>query len=101
MQTIELESPPSLTSLYARAVVAPVLPGGGDELPDRRLALREAEMEAEHVAAYSRVCGFGMRSVVPGTYPHVIAFPLQMTLMTERSFPFSAHANSSIGARVG
>ena len=89
VQTIELDSPPSLTSLYARAVVAPVLPGGKEELPERRLELRGAEIEAEHVAAYSRVCGFGMRSVVPGTYPHVLAFPLHMSLMTERSFPFS------------
>ena len=89
VQRIELDSPPSLTSLYARAVVAPVLPGGKEELPERRLELRGAEIEAEHVAAYSRVCGFGMRSVVPGTYPHVLAFPLHMSLMTERSFPFS------------
>jgi len=100
VQTIELDSPPSLTSLYARAVVAPVLPGGRDELLDRRLELRGAEMEAEHVAAYSRVCGFGVRSVVPGTYPHVLAFPLQMSLMTERSFPFSVIGLVHIANRI-
>jgi len=100
VQTIELDSPPSLTSLYARAVVAPVLPGGRDELPDRRLELRGAEIEAEHVAAYSRVCGFGVRSVVPGTYPHVLAFPLQMSLMTERSFPFSVIGLVHIANRI-
>src|SRR5207248_5025087 len=89
VQTTELESAPSLSSLYARAMVAPVLPGGKDELAERRLVLRDAEVEGEHVAAYSRVCGFRVRSVVPGTYPHVLAFPLHMSLMTERSFPFS------------
>ncbi|HKP89344.1 MAG TPA: MaoC/PaaZ C-terminal domain-containing protein [Thermoleophilaceae bacterium] len=89
METTELESPPSLTALYGRAVVVPVLPGGGDELPDRRLVLRDAEVREEHVAEYARVCGFGLANEVPGTYPHVLAFPLHMSLMTDRAFPFS------------
>ena len=29
-----------------------------------------------------------MRDELPPTYPHMIAFPLQMQLMTPRSFPF-------------
>ena len=86
----ELDSPPSLASLYARVVSAAVLPGGGDELPDRRLVLRAQELDANHVAAYARVCGFGLRSTLPATYPHVLAFPLHLELMSERSFPFSA-----------
>ena len=100
METVELESAPSLASLYARAMVAPIVPGGAAELPDRRLALAGAEVSAGQVAAYSRVCGFGMRSVAPGTYPHVLAFALHMRLMTERSFPFSVLGLVHIANRI-
>jgi acyl dehydratase len=100
MQTTELDSRPSLKSLYARAVVAPVLPGGEDELPQRRLVLRGAELEREYVAAYSRVCGFGVGSTAPATYPHVLAFPLHMSLMTERSFPFSVLGLVHVANRI-
>ena len=86
----ELTSPPSLASLYARVVSAALLPGGGNELPERRLVLRAQEVDADHVAAYARVCGFGLRGTIPATYPHVLAFPLHLELMSERSFPFSA-----------
>jgi hypothetical protein len=98
--TTELESAPSLARLYAQAVLGPAIPGGGDELPGRRLVLRDAEVEPERVAAYSRVCGFGVRTSVPGTYPHVLAFPLHMCLMTDRSFPFSVLGLVHIGNRI-
>ena len=90
MHTIELDSAPSLASLYARAVSASVLPGSRNQLPDRRCVLRGVELEPERVAAYSRVCGFGVRSEIPATYPHVLVFPLHLSLMAERSFPFPA-----------
>jgi acyl dehydratase len=99
-ETVELESAPSLTGLYARALVAPVLPGGGDGLPDRRLVLRGAAIAEDHVAEYARVCGFGLRSEVPGTYPHVLAFPLHMSLMTERAFPFSVLGLVHVANRI-
>jgi acyl dehydratase len=99
-QTVELGAAPSLTVLYGRALVAPVLPGGGGELPDRRLLLRGARIAEDHVAAYSRVCGFALRTEVPGTYPHVLAFPLHMSLMTDRAFPFSVLGLVHIANRI-
>ena len=90
METVELESPPSLPPLYARVLGASLLPGGDGELPGKRLLVRGVGIAADHVAAYGRVCGFGLRSAAPATYPHVLAFPLHLSLMTERSFPFSA-----------
>jgi hypothetical protein len=58
-----------------------------DELPDRELA-REVSVDREHLAAYDRVCGFRLRDELPATYPHVLAFPLAMELLTG-PFPFS------------
>lgn len=65
------------------------MPGRGDELPVHALALRETEIDPDHLAAYSRVCGFAVSGALPATYLHVLAFPLAMALMTERSFPFA------------
>jgi acyl dehydratase len=36
------------------------------------------------------VCGFQVGADVPLTYPHMLAFPLQMRLMTDREFPLPA-----------
>ena len=89
METERLGAPPDLAPLYVRAVLGPVLPGGGDELPDRRLEVRDLEVDRDHLVAYDRVCGFRLNDELPATYPHVLAFPLAMRLMTDRSFPFS------------
>jgi acyl dehydratase len=99
-ETTELESPPSFKRLYAQAIAAPLLPGGHAELPARRLVLRGAEVERERVAAYAHVCGFVLRSDVPGTYPHVLAFPVHLDLMTGRSFPFSILGLVHIANRI-
>jgi acyl dehydratase len=99
MATVELESVPSLTGLYARAV-ATALPGGGDELPSDALLVRDVAVEPERVAEYARVCGFGVRDAVPGTYPHVLGFPLQMKLVTERSFPLPVLGLIHIANRI-
>jgi MaoC like domain len=58
-----------------------------NELPDRELT-REVAVDREHLAAYDRVCGFRLRDQLPPTYPHVLAFPLAMELLTG-PFPFS------------
>jgi acyl dehydratase len=47
-------------------------------------------VDPAHLAAYNRVCGFGMRDELPATFPHVLAFPLHMKLLTHRDFPFRA-----------
>ena len=41
-----------------------------------------------------------MRDALPPTYPHVLGFPLQMALMTERAFPFALLGMVHIGNRI-
>jgi acyl dehydratase len=93
----ELDSAPRMRGLYPRAVARVGrsalgrLPGlGGVEraLPDVELALRDVEIDRRHLAAYDRVCDFRLGDVLPPTYPHVLAFPLAMELMTSSDFPF-------------
>jgi len=96
MTTKELKSPPGTLRLYARAA-APLLPGAsrlpfvggrGSRMPDLDLRLPEVEVDREHLARYARVCSFRLADALPPTYPHVLAFPLHMALMTDGSFPF-------------
>lgn len=88
MHTETLDAPPTLGVLYGRALLT--ARSGGATLPDRRLELAGVRIDADDVADYAGVCGFAVGGVVPPTYPHMLAFPLQMRLMTDREFPLPA-----------
>ena len=107
-----LDSSPSILPLYARAALPmipgasllPFVPGGGGEIPDGLdLELTGVTAEAEDVAAYAKVCGFALRDTLPPTYPHMLAFPLHMAVMSDGSFPFGAvglvHVENSIAQK--
>jgi acyl dehydratase len=104
-----LDSSPSILPLYARAALPmipgasllPFVPGGGGEIPEGLdLVLAGVKADPADVAAYARVCGFTLRDQLPPTYPHMLAFPLHMAVMSDGSFPFGAvglvHVENSI-----
>jgi acyl dehydratase len=99
MAVRELKSAPGMLPMFARAGVAMVpgasrLPfvggGGGRGIPDLTLVLPDVAIDRDRLAAYDRVCGFSVSDELPATYPHMLAFPLQLALMTDPSFPFPA-----------
>ncbi len=47
-------------------------------------------MDRDRLAKYHRVCGFSVSDTLPPTFPHILAFPLHLALMTDSSFPFPA-----------
>ncbi|MCW6003067.1 hypothetical protein K1W54_00490 [Micromonospora sp. CPCC 205371] len=57
-------------------------------LPDAVHELRDVRIDVDRLAAYNRVCGFRLADTLPATYPHILAFPLAMRLMTASDFPF-------------
>jgi acyl dehydratase len=69
------------------------------------LAYRRDQVVAERarVDAYAAVCGFPRKDVVPLTYPHMLAFPLHMAIMSDPAFPYPAigmvHVENTITAR--
>lgn len=110
--TRTLDSSPSILPLYARAALPmipgasllPFVPGGGGEIPDGLdLELAGVRAKPEDVAAYAKVCGFAFRDTLPPTYPHMLAFPLHMAVMSDGSFPFGAvglvHVENSIAQK--
>jgi len=82
-----LQEAPSLPALFARAALT--ARGRGGELPDTRLARTGVPVDPARLAGYARVCRFPLADSLPVTYPHVLAFPLQAALMTDRSFPLA------------
>ena len=82
-----LNGPPAMPALFAKAALT--ARGRGGALPDSRVARTGVVVDGAELAAYDRVCGFGLSDVLPPTYPHVLAFPLQVALMSDRSFPLA------------
>jgi acyl dehydratase len=107
-RTRKLTSAPRILPLYARAALPlvpgasrlPFVPGGGGEIPDIQLQLDGVVGDSSAVAAYAKVCGFTLRDSLPPTYPHVLAFPLHMALMSDGSFPFGAVGLVHIANRI-
>jgi acyl dehydratase len=80
-----------------------LLPGvrrGGKDLPDLELSQPGVRIDRDRLAEYAEVCGFGLRDTVPATYPHILAFPLHMALMTDGSFPFAPMGLVHVANRI-
>ena len=105
-----LSSSPGMLPLFARAGAAmipgssrlPFIGSGGraKEVPELVLVLKDVTVSRDRLAAYDRVCKFALRDLLPATYPHVVAFPLQLALMTDSSFPFPALGLVHIANRI-
>lgn len=105
---VVVEGAPSVLPMMLKAAL-PVLPGinlipgvakrGGD-LPDLAFTRHDVPVDADHVAAYAEVCGFPRKDTLPVTYPHMLAFPLHMAIMTDGSFPFPAIGTVHLENRI-
>ncbi|TCP57328.1 MaoC dehydratase-like protein [Tamaricihabitans halophyticus] len=84
----ELTATPSLAPLFGKAALAGLRKRGTGELPSTVYSQRGVRVDYARLAGYNRVCGFGVRDALPATYPHILAFPLQVKLMTADDFPF-------------
>jgi acyl dehydratase len=98
MTTRRLSSSPSMLGLFYRAGIAmipgasrlPFIAGGGTEMPSLTMALSDVQVDRDRLASYDRVCGFALGDTLSPTYPHMLAFPLHLALMTDGRFPFGA-----------
>ena len=82
---LDLPAPPALPGLFLRAALRRGI--RGKALPERGLR-SEVTVDPKHLERYRQVCGFRDDGLLPPTYPHILAFPLQMALLTDKRFPF-------------
>ncbi|MFE0805021.1 MaoC/PaaZ C-terminal domain-containing protein [Streptomyces sp. NPDC058812] len=88
--THTLTGVPALPPLLLRgALLSPLKrPRPGADFSRTRLVLPGLRVDLARLAAYERVCGFPTGAdALPVTYPHVLAFPMAMRLMSGRDFP--------------
>jgi len=82
---ITLGSAPDLRRIYATA--ARRRGNTSETLPDVRYSRAGIRVEVDDLIAYARLCGFPVTGILPPTYPHLVAFPLQMAAMSGDRFP--------------
>lgn len=82
------DRPPALLPLYGRALLPK------KRRPDRNTTIPplSAELQCVHTCGdnlrhYEQVCGFTASNHIPITWPHILAFPLHLKLLTEKTFP--------------
>ena len=80
-----LNREPSLSGLYVHAATRRKITG--TTLPHSGLRCW-LDVDPQRLATYRKVCGFADNGLLPPTYPHILAFALQMQLLTARDFPF-------------
>lgn len=81
----ELKSAPSMLSLYRRALLRK---GGGKTLPALSVTMKAQRADHEKLEQYNAACGFVTGRELSPVFPHIMAFPLHMELMTSEGFPF-------------
>lgn len=92
-----LNREPSLSGLYVRAATRRKITG--TTLPDTGLRCW-VDVDPKRLAAYRKVCAFADNGLLPPTYPHILAFALQMQLLTAKEFPFPLLGLIHLGNRL-
>ena len=105
-----MESPPSVLPLYTRSAMGlvplvsklPFVSGGNGsgEMPELALTVSPVYADRKRLSSYSHVCGFSLSDVLPATYIHVLAFPLQLAIMADTTFPFKMAGLVHIGNEI-
>jgi len=99
----ELRTAPKRGTVMRRAIRSSLRRRDGTPvvaLPTAGLALRNVDVDIDRLAAYDRVCGYRLANALPITYPHVLAFPLAMQLMSSPDFPFAVIGLLHVADRI-
>ena len=81
-------TPPALLPMYGQALLPKHRQTGGNiTIPGLSASLLGVGTAGKNLKRYQQVCGFAAHSHLPVTWPHVLAFPLHLKLLTEQSFP--------------
>ncbi|AOY88277.1 hypothetical protein BKP64_08930 [Marinobacter salinus] len=81
-------APPALLPLYAKALLRKSGKTSGDiTIPKLSARLMGINSSNSRLHRYETICGYQPHSRIPVTWPHVMAFPLHLKLLTENTFP--------------
>lgn len=86
LHTVHLSESPNILTLLSRAALPKKSPTQIN-IPSLSVDLKGVKVDAKRLMEYGKVCGFKSKSHLPATFPHVMAFPLHMKLLTDSKFP--------------
>lgn len=88
-ESLRFELMPSLWSAYWKILTSRKtgVVGNGACVPRLEAVLPSASVSPSHLARYRAVCGIESASFLPIAYPHVLAMPLQLAVLTSAEFP--------------
>jgi len=86
LHTQHLSESPNILSLFSKAAL-PKKTTKQIVIPELSVDLKGIKTDAKLLKQYSRVCGFESKAHLPATFPHIMAFPLHMKLLTDSNFP--------------
>jgi acyl dehydratase len=95
---ITLDAAPDLRQVYLSSALKRTRVGG--HLPDVRVARAGVTVDVAGLAAYTRLCRLPLEATLPMTYLHLLAFPLQMVVMTGDGFPLPLVGAVHVGNRI-
>jgi acyl dehydratase len=81
---------PSIPALMGKAVFKSGQYRVGDSLPELSAQSSGLCINQEHLQAYRQLCGFEQGQGMPGTYLHMLAFPLMLNILVQQQFPMKA-----------
>lgn len=86
--TLRYDRAPSVLRYYPRALLGrrvPVLPDGA-VVPRLEGVVESVRARPANLRRYREVCGFGADGLLPVSYPHALALPLHVAVMTHPAF---------------
>jgi acyl dehydratase len=86
--SLRFARPPSVLRFYPSAVFARRAPNvpEGQTVPRLEGEIETVVISRRHLDRYREVCGFPRGDLLPIAYPHVLAMPLHLALMTHPAF---------------
>jgi hypothetical protein len=93
---------PAAWRLYPAVLVArkPALLREGQQVPRLEAAWEPVRIDAAHLAAYRAVCGCARSDYLPIAYPHILASPLHVMVLSSDRFPVRLMGLVHIGNRI-
>lgn len=89
MHKIEFSSPPSLWTLYFKALFKQPLKSNLEPtLPNTVISMKNVTVDLYKIDNYESICGFSDSAYVPVTYPHLLAFSMHVSLLLDKQCPF-------------
>ncbi len=86
ISTIHLSESPNILALLSRAAL-PKRASATVGIPHFSVELKGVKVDPERLKQYRKVCGFKPKSHLPAAFPHIMAFPLHIKLLTDPKFP--------------